>query len=50
LQLDRRAATPPLDRSGAAEADGDFARLDDDGNVALVLREGEHPFQPFRFF
>ena len=35
-----------LDRSGAAEADGDLARFDDDRNLALVVGEGQHPLEP----
>ena len=35
-----------LDRSGAAEADGDLARLDDDRDLALVARDLQHPLQP----
>jgi len=41
-------APPALDRSGAAEADGDFARLDDHRDVALIVGYGEHSFEPFR--
>ena len=37
----------PLDRSGAAEADCDFARLDDYGDIALVVRQRQHPREPF---
>ena len=38
----------PLDRSGAAEADRDFARLDDHGDIALVVRQFEHPLESCR--
>jgi hypothetical protein len=33
-------------RSGAAEADGDFPGLDDDGDVALAVGESEHALEP----
>jgi hypothetical protein len=39
-----------LDGSGAAKADRHFAGLDDHGNVALVLGNGQHLFEPCRIF